>query len=176
MWNTNKKHCRITLRRVPFDQKEPRLEVIIEEQRTVIRLDALVTSVYLRQFSLCRSLFVFPAADAQVIGVLCSKLLIFLDFFSPRLGWHAGADERTDWFIFATGPDGCDYKMSQTLLKPDATRWWWMAPFFFFFFGKTFHFARRCTTALINVTLCHQWSGVDLILLIPHSLCQWQKK
>lgn len=62
-----KKYCRITLRRVLFDQKEPRLEVIIEEQRTEMHLDALVTSIYLRQFSLCRSLFVFPAADAQVI-------------------------------------------------------------------------------------------------------------
>lgn len=88
----NKKHCRITLRHVPFDQKEPCLAVIIEEQRTEIHLDALVTSVYLRQFSLCRSLFVFLAAGAQVLKVIN----IFGFFFSPCLGWHAGADERTD--------------------------------------------------------------------------------
>lgn len=75
--------------------------MIIEEQRTEIHSDALVTSVYLRQFSLCRSLFVFPAADAQVIGIMRSKLLIFLDFFFPPAlaGTPVQMNEQIDLFL-----------------------------------------------------------------------------
>lgn len=74
--------------------------MITEEQRTEMHLDALATSIYLREFSLCRSLFVFPAADAQVIGKMRSKLLIFWDFFSPALaGTPVQMNEQIDLFL-----------------------------------------------------------------------------